>query len=85
MFIYFYSNIWNKKSKLTGSNYGVHYIKLGRKPGPAKSKLDPHKELIQEYLDKEISKASISKLLGVHIQTLYSYIKKYKMKKSDLS
>ena len=56
-------------------------VKLGRKPGPAKSKLDPHRELIQEYLDKEISKASISKLLGVHKQTLYSYIKKYKMKK----
>jgi len=27
-------------------------VKLGRKPGPAKSKLDPHKKLIQEYLDK---------------------------------
>ncbi len=60
-------------------------VKLGRKPGPAKSKLDPHKEMIQEYLDKEISKASIAKLLGVHKQTLYSYIKKYKMVKSDLS
>ncbi len=60
-------------------------VKLGRKPGPAKSKLDPHKELIQEYLDKEIGKASIAKLLGVHKQTLYSYIKKYKMVKSDLS
>ena len=24
-------------------------VKLGRKPGPAKSKLDPHKNLIQEY------------------------------------
>jgi len=60
-------------------------VKLGRKLGPTKSKLDPHKELIQEYLDKEISKAGIFKLLGVHKQTLYSYIKKYKMKKSDLS
>jgi len=36
-------------------------------------------------LDKEISQANIVKLLGVHKQTLYSYIKKYKMKKSDLS
>ena len=60
-------------------------VKLGRKPGPAKSKLDPHKELIQEYLDKEISKASIVKLLGVHVQTLYSFVKKYNMKKNDLS
>ena len=60
-------------------------IKLGRKPGPAKSKLDPHKNLIQEYLNKEISKASIAKLLDVHKQTLYSFIKKYKMKKTDLS
>ena len=57
-------------------------VKLGRKPGSAKSKLDPHKETIQEYLNKEISKASIAKLLGVHTQTLYSYIKKHKMKKS---
>ncbi len=60
-------------------------VKLGRKPGPAKSKLDPHKNLIQEYLDKEISKASISKLLGVNKQTLYSFIKKYKMEKTALS
>lgn len=28
----------------------VRGVKLGRRPGPAKSKLDPHKELIQEYL-----------------------------------
>lgn len=60
-------------------------VKLGRKPGPAKSKLDRHRDLIQEYLNKEISKASIAKLLGVHKQTLYSYIKKYQMKKIDLS
>ena len=57
-------------------------VKLGRKPGPAKSKLDPHKDLIQEYLNKEISKASIAKLLEVNKQTLYSFIKKYKMTKS---
>ncbi len=56
-------------------------VKLGRKPGPAKSKLDPHKEKIQEYLDKEISKASIAKLLDVNKQTLYSFIKKHEMKK----
>jgi transposase-like protein len=47
--------------------------------------LDPKKDLIQEYMDKEISKASISKLLGVNKQTLYSFIKKYKMEKTALS
>ena len=60
-------------------------VKLGRKKGIAKSKLDPHKEVIQGYLDKEISKASIAKLLDVNKQTLYSFIKKYKMQKSTLS
>lgn len=59
-------------------------VKLGRRPGLAKSKLDPHKGLIQEYLDKEISKASIAKLLEVNKQTLYSFIKRYKMKSSCL-
>jgi len=59
-------------------------VKLGRKKGISKSKLDPHKEVIQGYLDKEISKASISKLLEVNKQTLYSFIKKYKMQKSTL-
>ena len=66
-------------------DYKARGVKLGRKPGPAKSKLDPYKGLIQEYLDKEISKVSIAKLLGVHVQTLYSFVKKYNMKKSDLS
>ena len=56
-------------------------VKLGRKPGLTKSKLDKHKNLIQEYLNKEISKASIAKLLEVNKQTLYSFIKRYKMKK----
>jgi DNA invertase Pin-like site-specific DNA recombinase len=60
-------------------------VKLGRKPGLAKSKLDKHKNLIQEYLNKEISKASIAKLLEVNKQTLYSFIKRYKMKKINLS
>ena len=66
-------------------NAKVRGIKLGRKPGPAKSKLDSQKDIIQEYLDKEISKASISKLLGVNKQTLYSFIKKYKMEKTRFS
>lgn len=54
-------------------------IKLGRKPGPSKSKLDPHKKEIQEYLSKGISKSSIAKLLGVNRQTLYSFIRKHNM------
>lgn len=57
-------------------------VKLGRRPGTGKSKLDEHKVQIQEYLNKEISKASIAKLLGVNRQTLYSFIKKHKMEKS---
>ena len=59
-------------------------IKLGRKPGTYKSKLDPHKNLIQEYLNKGISKASIAKLLDVNPQTLYSFMKKYNIKKQLL-
>jgi len=31
-------------------------VKLGRKPGPAKSKLDPYRDLIQEYLDKDFDR-----------------------------
>jgi len=55
-------------------------VKLGRKKGISKSKLDPHKSQIQEYLDKGISKSNIAKLLGVNSQTLYSFIKKYNLK-----
>lgn len=57
-------------------------VKLGRKRGISKSKLDPYKGQIQEYLNKEISKSSIAKLLGVNNQTLYSFIKKHKLKKA---
>jgi len=60
-------------------------VKLGRKKGISKSKLDPYKNQIQEYLDKEISKSSIAKLLGVNNQTLYSFIKKYNLKARKLS
>lgn len=56
-------------------------VKLGRKPGYSKSKLDPYKEQIQQYLDKDISKASIAKLLDVNRQTLYSFINKHNLSK----
>jgi len=58
----------------------VRGVKLGRKKGISKSKLDPYTKQIQEYLDKDISKTSIAKLLGVNRQTLYSFIKKYDLK-----
>lgn len=49
---------------------------LGRPKGcKSKSKLDGHEEQIKEFLQKGISKASISKLLGVHPGTLDAFIK----------
>lgn len=58
-------------------------VKLGRKPGITKSKLDPYLEQIQGYMDKEISKSSIAKLVNVNRQTLYSFINRHKLKKKD--
>ena len=58
-------------------------VKLGRKPGITKSKLDPYLEQIQGYMDKEISKSSIAKLVNVNRQTLYSFINRHKLKKQD--
>lgn len=49
---------------------------LGRPKGSiSKSKLDGHEDQIREFLDKKVSKASISKILGVHPGTLDSFIK----------
>ena len=55
-------------------------IKLGRPKGAGKSKLEPHKEQIQELLDKKVSMLSISKILGVTYPTLFSFIKVRNMK-----
>jgi DNA invertase Pin-like site-specific DNA recombinase len=54
-------------------------VKLGRPKGPGKSKLDPRKEEIQLFLDKKVSKLSISKILGVSYPTLYNFVAKHKM------
>lgn len=40
-----------------------------------KLKLDVHRATIQHYLDLNVSKISIAKLIGCHAQTLYNYIK----------
>lgn len=48
-------------------------VKLGRPAGG--SKLEKYDDVIQGYLDKKISKASIAKLLDVSRSTLYAYLK----------
>lgn len=58
-------------------------IKLGRPKGPGKSKLEPHKQEIQEFLDKKVSILSISKILGVTYPTLFSFVKVRNMKSNN--
>ena len=54
-------------------------VKLGRPKGKAKAlKLDEHKELIQEYLAKGVSKTSISKIVGCSTATIYAWLKRNK-------
>ncbi len=54
-------------------------IRLGRPKGPGKSKLDPYQAQIHEFLDKDVSLRSISKILGVSYPTLFHYVKQRKM------
>ena len=59
--------------------------KLGRPVGSlGKSKLDDKRELIEDFISKGVSLASIMKITGVTAPTLYSFIKtrgiKYKRK-----
>lgn len=56
-------------------------IKLGRPVGG--SKLEQHDDVIQGYLDKKISKASIAKILDVSRSTLYAYLKNRGKQKRD--
>lgn len=56
-------------------------VKLGRPTGPGKSKLEPLKEQIQGYLDKDVSILSTAKLLGVSYTTIHNFIRKNKMLK----
>ena len=58
-------------------------VKLGRPRGPGKSKLQPHKESIEKYLDKNISVMSIAKLLDVSYTTLHNFIKKNRILKGS--
>lgn len=53
---------------------------LGRPRGSlSKSKLDGKEDQIREFLSKRVSKASISKILGVHPGTLDAFIKTRKI------
>jgi len=54
--------------------------KLGRPKGSYSSKLDKKKEHIEELLNKGVSIASISKILGVHYHTVRNYIKRRSLK-----
>lgn len=58
-------------------------IKLGRPKGLGKSKLDKHKEQIQQFLDKDVSIASIAKILEVSYPTLFNYVKRKGMLKAS--
>ena len=56
-------------------------IKLGRPKGQAKNlKLDAHRELILDYLKKDVSKASIARIVECSPSTLYAWIKRNKIK-----
>jgi DNA invertase Pin-like site-specific DNA recombinase len=56
-------------------------VKLGRPKGQAKHlKLDPHRELILEYLKKNVSKASIARIFECSPSTLYAWLKRNKIK-----
>jgi DNA invertase Pin-like site-specific DNA recombinase len=55
--------------------------KLGRPRGQAKNlKLDSHRELILEYLQKKVSKTSIARILECSPSTLYAWIKRNRIK-----
>lgn len=50
-------------------------IKLGRKPGPGKSKLDKHKEKILEYLKLGVTKKRIAELVDTTPANLRHWMK----------
>lgn len=54
-------------------------VKLGRPKGPGKSKLDEQREFIQSCLDKNMSKLSIAKYLGVSYTTLFNFVRQNKL------
>ncbi len=50
---------------------------LGRPKGPAKSKLDPEKDKIQELLEKGVTRMDIARIYGVHYHTIVKFVEKY--------
>lgn len=56
-------------------------VTLGRPKGPAQhTKLDKHRQQIQELIDKGVSKRSIAKIIDSSPSTLYDYINRHKIK-----
>jgi len=55
--------------------------KLGRPKGSFNSKLDEKREYIEELVSKEVSISSIAKILGVHYNTMKTYIESRKLAK----
>lgn len=72
----------SKKKQIEEQGYflskkGEKVSSLGRPKGKAESvKLDQHKKLIQEYLDKGINKRTIAKLVECAPSTLYDFLKR---------
>ncbi|MCG8121387.1 MAG: recombinase family protein [Candidatus Thiodiazotropha endolucinida] len=60
-------------------------IKLGRPKGEAVNlKLDKHLPVIQDYLNKGVSRAAIAKIIGCKQTTLYDYCKRKKLRPDSL-
>ncbi len=55
-------------------------VKLGRKPGPGKSKLDPHREDIILDMERGVPKTRIAKRYGSTPENLHNWIQKNKIK-----
>ncbi len=73
----------SKRTKETLAMKKAMGIRLGRPPGPGKSKLEPLRDQIQGYLDKNISILNIARLLDVSYTTIHNYIRKNKMLKGS--
>lgn len=54
-------------------------VKLGRKPGPGKSKLDVHREDIIEDLKRGVPKTRIAKRYGSTPENLWNWVRKNKV------
>lgn len=51
-------------------------VRLGRPPGPGKSKLDGKEDEIKALLEKKISKAGIARIMDVSRTAMWSFIKR---------